>query len=94
MTTLTECADSLARRMLSDIYLHGGAIMFFQPAIDAGLVEDVTHGKWYQLTAEVNEAGVLEGYHFVDDKGECNYAGQYGSRVYQHMPNATLTCPF
>lgn len=80
--------------MLSDIYKHGGAIMFFQPAIDAGLVEDVTHGKWYQLTAEASEDGTVSGYHFVDDKGERNYAGQYGSKVYSTMPNATLTCPF
>lgn len=89
MSDLNECAVCHARAMLADVYLHGGSILFKRLAVVQGLVHDVTPDKWYSLTKD------MEGdYCFLDNAGECNYAGSVGSRVYQADPQLTLTCPF
>ena len=85
---INEAATDHARRMLADVYQHGGSILFKREAVAAGLVHDVKPDKWYCLVPD--EYG---DYMFFDEVGEDNYAGNVGSVVYNEMPTATLTFP-
>lgn len=89
MVDLTEAAAYHARKMLADVYEHGGSIMFRREAVQQALVHDVTPNQWYDLRRD--EEG---DFCFIDNAGECNYAGAVNSMVYTANPLLTLTCPF
>lgn len=89
MSTINEAATERARRMLDDVYTHGGSILFKAHAVELGAVHDIIADKWYQIVLDDEQQHC-----FVDEVGEFNYAGSFKSVVWEKCPTATLTCPF